>query len=103
MINSARMHWTVAEGVGAALALYRATAHPEYATWYARFWEYIDQRVIDHSGGSWWHELDAHNHPATTTWDGKPDLYHAWQATLYARVDGTLGLGEAAVRGLIAG
>lgn len=98
VINSARMHWTVAEGVGAALALYRATAHPEYAEWYATFWQYIDRRVIDHSGGSWWHELDAANRPSLVTWDGKPDLYHAWQSTLYARIIGDQGIGEAASR-----
>ena len=102
-VNTSRMHWVAAEAVGAACWLYRATGRDEYREWYATTWAWIDAHVIDRAGGSWWHELDAHNHPATTTWDGKPDLYHAWQATLYARVDGTLGLGEAAVRGLIAG
>ena len=30
----------------------------------------------------WRHELDPSNRPACTVWDGKPDVYHALQATL---------------------
>ena len=101
-INRSRMHWAAAEAVGAALWLYRATGEREYRDWYATFWSWIDSNLIDRGGGSWWHELDELNRPAATTWDGKPDLYHAWQATLYSRADGTLGLGEAASRGQIA-
>ncbi|MET7543283.1 hypothetical protein ACWGDS_07550 [Streptomyces sp. NPDC055059] len=33
---------------------------------------------------------------------GKPDLYHAFQATLHARAPQHLGLGEAARQGVIA-
>jgi sulfoquinovose isomerase len=101
VINPARMHWTVAEGVGAAVALHRATGDNGYGRWTDRFWGYIGARVIDRDGGSWWHELDAAGAPAFGTWDGKPDLYHAWQATLYARVDGDMGLAEAAARSLV--
>jgi len=101
-VNPSRMHWSAAEGVGAALWLYRATGRAEYRHWYATIWAWIDANLIDRDGGSWWHELDEHNRPAAATWNGKPDLYHAWQATLYARVAGDLGIGEAASSGRIA-
>ncbi|WP_405484399.1 AGE family epimerase/isomerase [Streptomyces sp. NBC_00009] len=101
-VNRQRMHWTIAEAVGAAVFLYRATGDATYESWYRSFWDYAARDVLDRAGGSWWHELDTHGHPTTTTWDGKPDLYHAFQATLYARAPQHLGLGEAARQGVIA-
>ncbi|WP_344931743.1 AGE family epimerase/isomerase [Saccharopolyspora gregorii] len=41
---------------------------------------------MDRELGSWRHELDEHNRPAATVWEGKPDLYHAYQATLLPRL-----------------
>jgi sulfoquinovose isomerase len=38
--------------------------------------------LIDLERGSWHHELDATNVPSDDVWPGKPDLYHAVQATL---------------------
>ena len=37
-------------------------------------------------GGSWWHELDERNQPSALVWSGKPDVYHALQATLIPRL-----------------
>jgi mannose/cellobiose epimerase-like protein (N-acyl-D-glucosamine 2-epimerase family) len=37
---------------------------------------------VDTRGGSWWHELTPDLNPAASTWSGKPDLYHAYQAVL---------------------
>lgn len=102
-VNKSRMHWALAEAIGAAVWLYRATADNAYLVWYEAFWRYADRAVIDREGGSWWHELDTTNAPASTVWDGKPDLYHAWQATLYARIDGPHGVAEAAARGMVSG
>ncbi|MFD4646806.1 AGE family epimerase/isomerase [Streptomyces sp. NPDC058441] len=101
-VNRQRMHWTIAEAVGAAVFLYRATGDATYEGWYRSFWDYAARDVLDRAGGSWWHELDTDGHPTTTTWDGKPDLYHAFQATLYPRAPQHLGLGEAARQGVIA-
>ncbi len=76
-----RMHWVVAEAIGAAAALWRRTGEAGYDHWYRTFWDYSQQYLIV-DGGSWWHELDPANAPATTVWPGKPDIYHAYQATL---------------------
>ena len=32
--------------------------------------------------GGWWQELAPDMTPATSTWSGKPDLYHSYQALL---------------------
>ncbi|PRY33177.1 AGE family epimerase/isomerase [Pseudosporangium ferrugineum] len=81
-----RMHWVAAEGINAAAALYAYTREPSYAQWYRTWWDYADAYLIDHDRGSWFHQLDASNTPAATVWPGKADLYHAFQATLGARV-----------------
>ena len=77
-----RMHWVVAEAIGAAAALYRATGDARYAEDYTRWWDYAGEFGIDRARGSWHHELDATNTPTATVWPGKPDLYHAFQATV---------------------
>ena len=77
-----RMHWTIAEGVNTAATLYRVTGKQEYADHYAEFLEYIDEDVLDHVNGSWFHQLDQNNKEMDTVWPGKPDLYHAAQATM---------------------
>ncbi|MFF2296827.1 AGE family epimerase/isomerase [Arthrobacter sp. NPDC058127] len=100
-VNINTMHWAMAEAVGAAVYLYRATSDPTYEAWYRRFWSYISLSVIDRKSGSWWHELDSSGKPAFETWSGKPDLYHALQATLYARADSSCGLARAAHDGRI--
>ena len=82
----ARLHWTIAEAAAAAAALLRRTGAPGYERWYRTFWDYIDLHMIDRERGSWIQELDEHNQPAASTWSGKPDLYHAYQATLLPRL-----------------
>jgi sulfoquinovose isomerase len=77
-----RMHWVVAEAIGAAAALHRVTGDPVYAADYARWWDYVAEHLLDLRRGSWHHELDPTNTPGADVWPGKPDLYHAFQATL---------------------
>lgn len=101
-VNRDRMHWAVAEAIGAAAGLARATGEPRYEGWYRRFWSFVATRVIDHRDGGWWHQLSPGNTPAFGTWPGKPDLYHALQATLYARSDLRHGVAEAARLGRLA-
>ncbi len=77
-----RMHWTLAEAIDTAAVLYRVTGKKEYADRYAEFMQYLDEKVRDHVNGSWFHQLDRNNEPLDTVWPGKPDVYHALQATL---------------------
>ena len=81
-----RMHWVVAEAIGAAAALHRRTGEEGYRRWYDEWWRYAVDRLVDLEHGSWHHELDATNRPAATVWCGKPDVYHAFQATLLPRL-----------------
>lgn len=78
-----RMHWVLAEAIGAAAALHRRTGAAPYAEWVERWWAYADAHLVDHERGSWHHELDTANRPAATVWRGKPDVYHAFQAVLF--------------------
>jgi mannose/cellobiose epimerase-like protein (N-acyl-D-glucosamine 2-epimerase family) len=80
-----RMHWVHAEGLAAAAALHRRTGEASYAAWQRVLEEYVATYLVDRHLGSWHHELDEHNRPAATTWHGKPDVYHAYQALLLAQ------------------
>lgn len=81
-----RMHWVVAEAIAAADALRKRTCDPTYARWYEKWWDYAARYLVDYENGSWWHELDSSNKRSSTTWPGKPDLYHAVQTTLLPRL-----------------
>jgi len=76
-----RMHWVLAEAIGASAALTTAGLK-DCSDDAARWWRYAEAYLIDHVNGSWHHELNRYNQVSTTVWDGKPDVYHALQATL---------------------
>jgi mannose/cellobiose epimerase-like protein (N-acyl-D-glucosamine 2-epimerase family) len=76
------MHWTLAEAINTAAVLYRVTGNQKYADDYAEFMQYLDEKVLDHVNGSWFHQLNQNNEVIGTVWPGKSDLYHAVQATL---------------------
>ena len=84
-----RMHWTLAEAINTSAVLYRVTGKQQYADNYAEFMQYLDETVLDHVNGSWFHQLDEHNQLLGTVWPGKSDIYHALQSMLipYHRVD----------------
>ena len=84
-----RMHWTLAEAINTSAVLYRVTGKQTYAELYSEFMQYLDETVLDHVHGSWFHQLDEKNQLLNTVWPGKSDLYHAFQATLipYHQVD----------------
>ncbi|MFF7249283.1 AGE family epimerase/isomerase [Embleya sp. NPDC008237] len=94
-----RMHWVLAEAVMAASALYGATGDPDYEHWYRTWWTYADVFLLDRARGSWHHELDPDNRPSATVWSGKPDAYHAVQATLLPRLPAAPSPAEALRRG----
>lgn len=90
-----RLHWVVAEAIGAAAALQQAVGDPVYEDWYRRAWDFAATHLIDRDSGSWRHELGADLRPVEGTWSGKPDIYHALQATLIPRLPSAGGLAGA--------
>ena len=90
-----RMHWTLAESLNTSATLYAATGEEMYANWYATFAQYVDEHVIDHEGGSWFHQLDKNNHVIGTVWPGKSDLYQAFQSTLIPFLDPAVSIATA--------
>lgn len=87
-----RMHWTLCEAINTAAVLYRVTGTEKYASDYAEFMQYLDEKVIDHTYGSWFHQMDRNNQVIGTVWPGKNDLYHALQATLIPYYDPSLSI-----------
>lgn len=81
-----RMHWVLAEAIAAATALRARTGNDHYAALAATWWAYAERYLFDRTYGSWHHQLDASNSVIETVWPGKPDLYHAVQATLIPRL-----------------
>lgn len=77
-----RMQWPLAEAINTSAVLYRVTGKQKYADNYAEFLQYLDEKVMDHVNGSWFHQMDQNNQVIGTVWPGKPDLYHAVQAML---------------------
>ncbi len=96
-----RMHWVAAEAVGAAAVMYQVTGDRIWAQRYEQWWEYISTYLLDAESGSWFHELDAAGEPQGVTWPGKPDIYHALQATLIPRLPVTPTLAAALRDGLL--
>ncbi len=76
-----RMHWTLAEAVNTSSVLWQITKNQKYADDYSKFMRYLDEKVLDHENGSWFHQLNEKNEVIGTVWPGKSDLYHAFQAT----------------------
>ncbi|AQX15440.1 N-acyl-D-glucosamine 2-epimerase [Tessaracoccus lapidicaptus] len=81
-----RMHWVVTEAIAAAHALFQRTGNHRYAHLYDDWWDIARLHFIDDTHGSWFHQLDQTNQIADGVWPGKPDLYHAVQATLLPRL-----------------
>lgn len=81
-VTSSRMFWVPAEAVLTAYCLHQITEEESFADDYTRWWTYIDQYVIDHEYGSWKAELDKNQNLVSHTWDGKPDIYHNFQASV---------------------
>ena len=83
-----RMHWVLAEAIATSTVLHWATGKARHAADLERWWAYADRFLVDQSGRSWRHELAPDNTPSAQTWPGRPDVYHAYQASLVAE---TLG------------
>lgn len=89
-----RMHWTLAEAINTSGVLYHVTGKEKYAADFGEFMEYLDEKVLDHVNGSWYHQLNQNNEVIGTVWPGKSDIYHALQATLipYYAADASIAL-----------
>jgi mannose/cellobiose epimerase-like protein (N-acyl-D-glucosamine 2-epimerase family) len=98
-----RLHWVVAEAIAAAAALHAVTQKPGYEELYRAFWDFAGERLLDREHGSWLHELDEELQPSSRTWEGKPDVYHALQATILPRLPVTTSVAGALRDGLLAG
>ena len=85
-VVSDRLHWPVTEAIGAAAALHEVTGDAEYERWYRTCWDFAGMHLIDRERGSWHAELDEALRPSEQTWSGKPDVYHAFQATIIPRL-----------------
>jgi sulfoquinovose isomerase len=81
-----RLHWVVAEAIAAAAALRARTGDDRYSELATTWWAYAERYVFDRTYGSWHHQLNASNQVIDTVWPGKPDLYHAVQATVIPRL-----------------
>lgn len=90
-----RMHWTLAEAINTSAVLFHITGNEKYAANYAEFMKYLDEKVLDHVHGSWFHQLDQENNLLETVWPGKSDIYHALQATLIPYYDPSLSIAVA--------
>ena len=77
-----RLHWVVAEAIAAAWTLHLETGDEGYLASFQQWCEHAEACFVDRERGSWHHELDPGNRPAASVWAGKPDIYHAYQATL---------------------
>ncbi|MCE7516793.1 AGE family epimerase/isomerase [Vreelandella titanicae] len=93
-----RRHWTHAEALAAAAAFLQRTDQAHYERWYRRLWDFIDTTFIDRARGGWYQELDGKLQIDTAEGDIKPDLYHAYQATLIPRLPLALNLALAVER-----
>ena len=95
-----RMHWTLAEAINTSAVLHRVTGSQKYADDYVEFMKYLDEKVLDHVNGSWFHQMDRDNHVIGTVWPGKNDLYHAVQATLIPYYAADVSIALAVKKGL---
>ena len=93
--------WTEHKAIAAAAALHEVTGDARYDDWYRTWWDHAAERFIDLEGGSWWHELAPDGAVSRTVWAGKPDVYHALQATLVPRLPLAPVLAPALARGLL--
>ncbi|MGN6090397.1 MAG: AGE family epimerase/isomerase [Actinomycetales bacterium] len=96
-----RLHWVICEAIGAAAALADVTEDPTFDTAYRRYWDHAAARFLDVEHGSWWHGTTPEGQPSSEVWSGKPDVYHALQATLIPRLPLAPSLATALSRGLL--
>jgi mannose/cellobiose epimerase-like protein (N-acyl-D-glucosamine 2-epimerase family) len=97
-----RLHWVVTEAIATAWTLALVSDDEAqaaaYRSWFDRWVEHAREYFVDELHGSWRHELDPHNRPSSNVWEGKPDVYHAYQAMLLPRLGEVSSFVDGAVR-----
>jgi mannose/cellobiose epimerase-like protein (N-acyl-D-glucosamine 2-epimerase family) len=97
-----RLHWVVTEAIATAWTLALVAADDAqaqaYRQWFDRWVEHAREYFVDGAHGSWRHELDPQNRPSSHVWEGKPDVYHAYQAMLLPRLGEVSSFVDGAVR-----
>lgn len=78
-----RYWWPVTEAIGAMAALIKLERNPKDETWYRKIWQCADASFIDHENGGWYPEIDENGLHTSRQFKGKPDIYHALQASLF--------------------
>ncbi|PSL19342.1 AGE family epimerase/isomerase [Shimia abyssi] len=89
-----RYWWPVTEAIGVLAALIKHAPRPEDEKWYARVWAFAEAHFIDHDAGGWFPEIDNAGKPTGAQFMGKPDIYHALQATLFPLAPGISRMAE---------
>ena len=97
-VVSDKFFWSTAEAVGAAKLLWDQTKDPYYADWYRTIWDFARKYFVSKDLGTWQHELDENNRPTSVTWQGRPDAYHVYQATIYPLLSRGEGVARWAAR-----
>ncbi|SFD82965.1 AGE family epimerase/isomerase [Roseivivax sediminis] len=83
-----RYWWPVTEGIGALAALIKLGDGTTDELWYRRLWRFAESCFVDPVHGGWHPEIDATCQPVAHQFAGKPDIYHALQATLFPLTTG---------------
>lgn len=89
-----RYWWPVTEAIGVLASLIKRERNPADEIWYRRIWAFASDHLIDHELGGWFPEIDGNGQPTVTQFAGKPDIYHALQASLFPLSSGLSRYGE---------
>ena len=80
--QTGRYWWPACEGIAAASVLLKVSDDVRFEQWYRRIWSFVQRHMIDRRDAGWFAELDDNLVPIEQVFHGKPDLYHALQASL---------------------
>lgn len=81
-----RFWWPLCEAIGVLATLIKISPVAEDEIWYRRLWVCAQAHFIDPKNKGWFPEIDAVGQPDQTQFKGKPDIYHALQATMFPLV-----------------
>ncbi|MEC3860275.1 AGE family epimerase/isomerase [Mesobacterium sp. TK19101] len=90
-----RYWWPLCEAIGVLASLIKLAHRPEDEAWYRTLWTFAQAHFIDREKGGWFPEIDAGGKPTARQFHGKPDIYHALQATLFPLTPGLSRMAQA--------